>query len=261
MALPKIYDTPAEAVADIPDGAVIMSSGFGGAGGRPVHLAVALSARGVKDLTIIEQTMGVLGLDLLGTPLANMAGLNVPPDYKDLVDLYVNKQVKKLITPVIPIAGNPTIVEALKEMIGLDVMEIELLPQGTFAERIRAGGAGIKGFFTAVSAGTIIGEGKETRVIDGELCVLEPPMRADYALIRAYKADRLGNLIYRGTSRSYGPIMATAADVTIVEVDEIVEVGELDPEVVVTPGIYVDRMVKVPPPFWTYNELCIRGER
>jgi len=261
VALPKIYDTPAEAVADIPDGAIIMSSGFGGAGGRPVHLAAALAKKGVRDLTIIEQTMGVLGLDLFGTPLAIMAGINVPPDYKDLVDLYENKQVKKLITPVIPIAGNPTIVEALKEKIGLDVMEIELIPQGTFAERIRAAGAGIKGFYTTISAGTIIGEGKETKVIDGELCVLEPPMRADYALIRAYKADKLGNLIYRGTSRSYGPIMAAAAAVTIVEVDEILEIGELDPEMVVTPGIYVDRIVKVPHPFWPYNELHIRGER
>lgn len=123
-------------------------------------------------------------------------------------------------------------------------VELEMVPQGTFAERIRAGGAGIAGFYTPTGVGTVAAEGKEKKYFDGKEYLLEPALRADFALIKAHKADRLGNLTYRMTARNFNPVMATAANVTIAEVDEIVEVGELDPEAVITPGIFVDRVVK-----------------
>ena len=125
-------------------------------------------------------------------------------------------------------------------------LELEITPQGTLAERIRAGGAGIGGFYTPTGVGTIVEEGKEKRLIDGREHILELPLKADYALIKAFKADKMGNLVYRMTARNFNPPMATAARVTIVEVDELLEIGELDPEVIVTPGIYVNRIVKVP---------------
>jgi len=251
MALPKIYDTPEQAIADIPDGATIMTSGFGGAGGRPLNLIAALVDKGVKDITLINHVYG-LSMGIPGVVKAvDMLGLHYPAEYEDTWLLFKNGQVKKWIGSVALVYGKLVVGQMRDWVEGR--MEIEIVPQGTLAERIRAGSAGIKGFYTTVSAGTSLAEDKETRIIDGEECVLEYPLRADYALIRAYKADKLGNLIYRGTSRSFGPLMATAADATIVEVDEIVEIGELDPEAIVTPGIYVDRMVKVPKPWWPYN--------
>jgi 3-oxoadipate CoA-transferase alpha subunit len=133
---------------------------------------------------------------------------------------------------------------AEKQILGGEV-ELEILPQGTLAERIRAGGAGIPAFYTPTGSGTVIGEGKEERVFDGRTCLLEHALKADYAFVRAYRADAMGNLVYRGTQRQFNPIMAMAAKTTIAEVDEIVETGELDPEVIVTPGIFVNRIVRV----------------
>ena len=135
---------------------------------------------------------------------------------------------------------------AFEKKVLANEIEAEFIPQGTMAERIRAGGFGIGGFYTRTGVGTMVAEGKEERIIDGKEYILEMPLKADFALIRAYKADKVGNLIYRGTMRSFNAVMATAADITIVETDDLVEVGEIDPDVVVTPELFVDRIVLVP---------------
>jgi len=235
MQKEKVYPGFAEAVADIPDGATVMIDGFGGAGGMPEHLLLALRDHGAKELTIIGNTAG----------LGGTFGTKPAVHYVDPSILVENGQVKKAIAsyPFSPSPSRPTIFE--KKCLAGEA-ELELVPQGTLAERIRAGGAGIEGFYTPTGVGTVIEKGKEKRVIGGKECPLELPLRADYAIIRAHKADRMGNLVFRGTSRSFNAIMATAARVTIVEVDEIVEPGQLDPEAVVTPSIYVDRIVKRP---------------
>ena len=233
MPKEKVYLSFAEAVADIPDGATVMIDGFGGAGGMPEYLILALRDQGAKNLTIIGNTTG----------LGGTFGVTPGCRYIDPSILAENRQVKKAIAsyPFSPSPSRPTVFE--KQCLAGEA-ELELVPQGTLAERIRAAGAGIEGFYTPTGAGTVIEEGKEKRVIAGKECLLELPLRADYALIRAHKADGMGNLVFRGTSRSFNAIMATAARITIVEVDEIVEPGELDPEAIVTPGIYVDRIVK-----------------
>ncbi len=225
----KIVESFDQAVADVPDGAVIMLSTFAGPGGTAYYLIGALRQQGAKDLTIIANTAGGIGLTL---------------DYDDHRILFENRQVRKVIAsfPFSPSASRPTAAE--KQIVAGEV-ELEILPQGTLTERIRAGGAGIPAFFTPTGAGTVVEEGKEKRTFDGRPCLLEHALKADYAFVRAYKADRMGNLVYRGTQRQYGPIMATAARVTIAEVDEIVDTGELDPEAIVTPGIFVNRIVKV----------------
>ncbi len=227
--LNKVVQSFDEAVADVPDGAVIMIGNFAGPGGTPFYLIRALHKQGAKGLTIIANTAGGIGLTL---------------DFDDHRILFESRQVRKVIAsfPFSTSASRPSPAE--KQILGGEV-ELEILPQGTLAERIRAGGAGIPAFYTPTGSGTVIEEGKETRVFDGRPCLLEHALKADYALIRAYRADDMGNLVYRGTQRQFNPIMAMAAKVTIAEVDEIVLTGELDPEVIVTPGIFVNRIVKV----------------
>ena len=205
------------AVAMIPDGATIMMGGFGLCG-LPENLIKALHARGTKDLTIISNNAGVDGFGV---------GL-----------LLNNRQVRRVVCSFI--GGNPDLAE---QYLG-GTVEVELNPQGTLAERIRAGGAGIGGFFTPTGYGTIVAEGKETRVIDGRHYVLEMPLKADFAFVKAFRGDRQGNLVYRKTARNFNPIMATAATVTIAEVEELVEPGAIDPEAVVTPGIFVKHLFR-----------------
>ncbi|MDM8000726.1 MAG: 3-oxoacid CoA-transferase subunit A [Dehalococcoidia bacterium] len=225
----KIFETFDEAVKDVPDGAVIMIGNFAGPGGTPFYLIQALRRQGAKNLTIIANTAGGIGLTL---------------DYDDHRILFENRQVKKVIAsfPFSTSASRPSPAE--KQILAGEV-ELEILPQGTLAERIRAGGAGIPAFYTPTGAGTVIEKGKEVRVFDGRPCLLEKALRADYAFVRAFKADVMGNLVYRGTQRQFNPIMATAAKTTIAEVDRIVDAGDLDPDAVVTPGIFVHRIVQV----------------
>ena len=196
----------------VPDGATLMVGGFGVCG-LPENLIKALHERGVRDLTIISNNAGIDGFGI-GRLLADHS-------VRKMISTYVgeNKEFERQF-----LSGE---------------LEVDLVPQGTFSERIRAGGAGIGGFFTPTGYGTVVAEGKETRVIDGKHYVLEMPLRADYAFVRAWKGDRLGNLVYRKTARNFNPMMATAAKVTIAEVEQLVEPGEIAPDQVVTPGIFV----------------------
>ena len=232
----KIVPTFAEAVSDIPDGAMLMIDGFAGPGGTPQNLIRALRDHGAGDLTIISNTAGLASVTGFGTVPGD-----IPTDIGVLVE---NEQVKKVIAsfPVSPSASRPTAFEkAYRE----GNAELEVVPQGTLAERIRAGGAGIPAFYTPTGAGTLIAEGKEVRTFDGREHLLETALKADFALLRAHRSDALGNTQYRGTSRNFNGVMATAADVVVMEVDEIVEPGEIDPGAVHSPGIYVDRIVKI----------------
>ena len=213
----KVLKSAEEAVALIPDGATVMCGGFGLCG-LPENLIKALHDRGTRDLTIISNNPGV---DDFGVGM-----------------LVRKKQVKKIYASYV---GENK--EFERQAIAGEI-EYTLVPQGTLAERIRAAGAGIGGFFTPTGYGTIVAEGKETRVIDGRNYVLELPLHADFALIKAYKADTRGNLIYRKTARNFNPVMATAAKVTLAEVEAIVEPGELDPDAIVTPGVYVAHILK-----------------
>ena len=225
-SLSKVYPSGAEAVRDMPDGAVVMIDGFAGPGGMPHYLMLALRDHGAKDLTMVSNTAGI----------ARIIGFGTPPGYQaiDHSILIENGQIRKAIAsyPVSPSPARPSAFELAWQR---GEVEIEVVPQGTLAERIRAGGAGVAAFYTPTGAGTLLTEGKETRTINGREYVLEPALRADYCLIRGYKADTLGNVVYKGTSRNFNAVMAPAAAVTVIEVDEIVEAGELDPEAIVTP--------------------------
>ena len=216
----KIRDSIESALADIHDGATIMIGGFGLAG-QPQELIDGLINRGAKDLTIVNNNAGngEVGLALL-----------IKSGFVKKIICSFPRQSDSYIFDEAYLAGR---------------IELEVVPQGNLAERIRAAGAGIGGFFTPTGFGTLLAEGKETRTIDGKNYVFESPIHADFALIKAHKADRLGNLIYRKTARNFGPVMAAAAKTTIVHVSEIVETGSLDPESVVTPGIFVNRIVEV----------------
>lgn len=216
----KAVATVADALDGVEDGATVLVGGFGLAG-QPIQLIDGLRERGTKDLTIV----------------ANNAGNGDT----GLAALLKAGQVRKVI------CSFPRQVDSwvFDELYRAGSIELEVVPQGNLAERIRAGGAGIGGFFTPTGVGTLLAEGKETRVIDGREYVLESPIKGDVALIGAYKGDRLGNLVFRKTSRNFNPLMATAAKLTVAQVDEIVEVGDLDPEAIVTPAIYVDRVVGV----------------
>lgn len=220
ILISKLSTSAASAVADIPDGATIMIGGFGRAG-QPVELIDALVDHGAADLTIVSNNAGNGDLGL--------AALLAAGRVRKMVCSFP-RQVDSHVFDGLYRAGS---------------IELELVPQGNLAERIRAAGAGIGAFFTPTGFGTQLADGKETRAINGRHYVLEYPIEADYALISALKADRLGNLIYRKTSRNFGPVMAAAAAVTVVQVDEVLEVGQLDPEAVVTPGIFVNRVVEV----------------
>lgn len=213
----KVMASAAEAVQDIADGAVIMSGGFGLCG-NPENLITALHEKGVKRLTIISNNCGTTEL-----------GLGV---------LLKAKQVAKMIASYV---GENK--EFERQFLSKE-LEVELNPQGTLAERIRAGGCGIGGFYTPTGVGTVIAEGKETKVIDGREYVLEKPLKADFAIVRAWKGDALGNLIFRKTARNFSPLMCMAAKVTIAEVEELVPTGSLDPDQIHVPSIFVKRVVQ-----------------
>jgi 3-oxoadipate CoA-transferase, alpha subunit len=212
-----------DAVADIPDGAIIHVSGFGGVG-IPVDLCDAVHRQGAKELTIVNNGVG--------------SGKN------GMAVLIGAGRVRKIVCSF-PRTPNP---EVFQKKYQAGEIELELVPQGTLAERIRAAGAGVGAFYTPTSVGTPLGEGKETRVLQGREMVLEHPLHADFALVKADQADRWGNLTYRKSARNFGPIMCMAAKTTIVQVREIVPLGALDPEKIATPSIFVDRIVRVANP-------------
>ena len=236
MAIDKVVGTFEEAVAEIRDGARIMVDGFAGPGGTPQNLIRVLRDLGARELTIISNTAGLASVTGFGTVPGQR-----PIDIGVLVD---NGQVKRVIAsfPVSPSPSRPTSFELAHQK---GEVELELVPQGTLAERIRAGGAGVPAFYTPTAVGTTLAEGKETRTFDGREHVLELALKADFALLRADKADTLGNLVYRGTSQNFNGVMAAAAGTTIAEVDEIVNIGALEPSAVHTPGIYVQRIVRI----------------
>jgi 3-oxoadipate CoA-transferase, alpha subunit len=217
----KIFDSLHSAVADVHDGATVMIGGFGTAG-MPAELIDALIEQGARELTIVNNNAG--------------------NGETGLAALLKAKRVRKIICSF-PRQADSYVFDALYRA---GDIELELVPQGNLAERIRAAGAGIGGFFTPTGYGTELAKGKETRVIDGKPYVLEMPLHADFALIKAYKGDRWGNLIYRKTARNFGPIMASAAKTAIVQVSEVVPLGALDPEEIITPGIFVQRVIEVP---------------
>ena len=236
MAINKVVASFEEAVADIPDGETLMVDGFAGPGGTSQHLIRALRDHGAKDLTIISNTAGLASIIGFGTLPGDR-----PVDIGILVD---NEQIKKVVASF-PVSPSPSRPNSYERAYNEGKVELELVPQGTLAERIRAGGAGIAGFYTPTGIGTQLAEGKEVRVFDGREHVLELPLKADFALLRGHKADTMGNVVYRGTSRNFNGVMATAADVTIMEVDEVVEVGELDSHDIHTPGLFVNRVVEI----------------
>jgi 3-oxoacid CoA-transferase subunit A len=213
----QIFSDFTQAVEGIQDGMTLMVGGFGLCG-IPENLIKAIAKKGTKDLTVISNNCGVddWGLGLL---------LN-------------NKQIKKIIASYV---GENK--EFERQLLAGEI-EVELTPQGTLAEKIRSGGAGIPAFFTPAGVGTPIAEGKEVRVINGKEYILEESLTADYSLIRAYKADTMGNLVYRKTARNFNPMIAAAGKVTIAEVEEIVEVGELDPDFIHSPGVYVQALIQ-----------------
>jgi 3-oxoadipate CoA-transferase, alpha subunit len=234
MPINKIVATFDEAVADIEDGSVILVGGFGSVMSMPSCLLVALDKKGVKNLTTVSNSSG------FGPEFGRMRGAKFPEDMDILVR---NERIKKAIVSA-PVSA--VVVNNFEKLLRAGKIEIEMVPQGTLAERVRAAKAGIGGFYTPTGVGTFVAEGKEKKIIDGRKYILELPIKADFALIHALKGDRWGNLVYKGTSRTFNPTMAGAARVTIAEVDEIVELGELDPETIVTPGVYVDRVVQRP---------------
>src|ERR1700731_641342 len=217
MAVSKIFPNAAAALAGVlKDGMTIMSGGFGLCG-IPAALIETIRESGVKNLTIVSKNAGIDG-----------AGLGI---------LLETRQVKKMISSYV--GENATFA---KQYLSGE-LEIEFNPQGTLAERIRAGGAGVPGFYTATGVGTQIAEGKETKEFDGRTYVLERGLHADLAVIHAWKADREGNLIYRKTARNFNPTMAAAADQVVVEVEDLVDYGQIDPDHIITPGIFVNRIV------------------
>ena len=211
----KVVASAEEAVRDIPDGASIMIGGFGLCG-NPENLIRALVKKGVKDLTTMSNNAGVDGF---GVGLLLAAG-----QIRRHIGTYVGEN------------------KLLEQMVLSGKIELELVPQGTFSERMRAGGAGIPAFFTPTGVGTVVGENKETREFEGRTYVMERALKADYAFIKAWKGDKWGNLMYRKTARNFNPMMATAARITIAEVEQLVEVGELEPDSIHTPGVYVKRI-------------------
>lgn len=214
----KIYASVDETVADIPDGARILFGGFGGAG-FPNNLIQALSRKGVKDITAVSNNCGTREGEL---------GL-----------MFKNHQIKHVIASFPGPHAN-----YFQERFAAGEVTLELVPQGILCERMRAAAAGLQGFYSPVGVGTEVAEGKEERVLNGRRCILEMPIHADYAFIRAQRADELGNLTYRLAARNFNPIMAMAADTTIAEVEEIVPVGTIPPENVITPAIFVHRIVQ-----------------
>lgn len=215
----KVYGTVDEVLADISDGASVMFGGFGGAG-FPYNLVRGLARRGVRNLTAISNNCG--------------------RGEGELSVLFRAQQIARVIASF---PGPDS--KYFQEQFAAGAIELELAPQGTLCERMRAAAAGLPAFYTPVGVRTEVGAGKEERTFNGKPAILETALSADYALIRAHKADRIGNLMYRKAARNFNPIMASAARITIVEVEQIVEVGALDPETIMTPSIFVDRVVQV----------------
>ena len=211
----KVVANADEAIRDLQDGAVIMSGGFGLCG-NPENLINAIHRKGVKNLTIISNNCGTTD--------------------KGLGILLQTRQVRKMVSSYV---GEN---KEFERQFLAGELEVELNPQGTLAERIRAGGAGLGGFYTPTGAGTQIAQGKESRVIDGREMIFEKPLKADYAIVRAWKGDKWGNLVFRKTARNFSPMMCTAARITVAEVERLVEVGELDPDQVHVPSVYVNRI-------------------
>ena len=234
MPINKIVASFDEAVADIPDGATIMIGGFGTVASTATCLLEALARKGVKDITTVSNTTG------FGSDVWKLLGYKFAEDMDILVR---NGQIKKAIVaaPVSTIYQN-----TFEKLLRAGKVDLEMVPQGTLAERIRAARAGLGGVYVPTGVGTLMEKGKEKKVINGKTYLLELPIHADFALIKAHKGDRWGNLVYRRTSRTFNATMAGAAKVTIAEVDEIVELGELDPEAIITPGAYVDRVIARP---------------
>jgi 3-oxoadipate CoA-transferase alpha subunit len=230
----KTVADAALAVAGIADGSTVMIGGFGRAG-QPVELIDALIEQGAGDLTIVSNNAGNGDIGLAA--------------------LLAKRRVRRIICSF-PRQRDSWVFDGLYRA---GEIELELVPQGNLAERIRAAGAGIGGFFTPTGVGTQLADGQEERTIEGRRYVLQYPIRADYALISAYRGDRWGNLVYRETARNYGPIMASAAATTVAQVDEIVELGALDPESVVTPGIFTDRVVAVGTRAWIQDGDFVGG--
>jgi 3-oxoadipate CoA-transferase, alpha subunit len=219
----KTVASMAEALKDVKDGSVVLIAGFGNSG-IPVELIDGLIEQGAKDLTVVSNNAG--------------------SGRTDVAKLLATGRVRKLVCSYPRTSGSVV----FEELYSAGKLELELVPQGTLSERMRAAAAGIGGFYTPTAAGTKLAEGKESRMIDGREFVLEMPLKGDVALVKAERADRWGNLTYRLAARNFGPTMAAAADLAIVQAREIVELGAIDPELVVTPGIFVDRVVHVPNP-------------
>ena len=228
----KKFSSVAEAVADIPDGAIVMVGGFG-ASGSPIELLHALIDHGSKDLTVINNNTGNGEVGLAA--------------------LIGNGQVSKMICSFPRSSQSRVFPRMYKE----GKIELELVPQGTLAERIRAAGAGIPAFYTPTTVGTVLAQGKEDRKFDGRTYVMEPWLKADFALIKCEVADPLGNLTYNKTARNFSPIMCMAATTTIVQTGKLVTAGEIDPEHVITPGIFVNRVVEVTDPI--HEDTLIAG--
>ncbi len=231
----KIVGTAAEAVAEIFDGATVMISGFGEAG-SPIELIHALIDHGARDLTIVSNNTG--------------------NGHIGLAALIENKQVKKMICSF-PRTANSVV---FPELYRRGEIELELVPQGTLAERIRAGGAGVPAFYTPTSVNTPLAEGKETRIFNGKPYVMEYGLKADFALVKCKIADRYGNLLYNKTARNFGPVMCMGASRSIVQASQVVELGMLDPETVVTPGIFVSKVVEISNPL-SENQLIKENRR
>lgn len=245
MSINKILNSFDEAVADVFDGAVIFMGGFGPANGTPSNLLRALAKQGAKNLTLVGNTPGYGR-----APEGSAPFRKTPPNYDDGGILIQSGQVSRVIC-AFPGQNRPGIPTPLYDRFNTGELQVEMAPQGTLAERIRAAKAGISAFYVPTGVGTVMEEGKETRYFGGCKNILEYPLKADFALIRAYKADRYGNLVYQGTSRNFNPVMAGAAKITIAEVDMVVDLGVLDPEIIVTPSIYVNRVVS--------REILVKG--
>lgn len=222
----KTYKTLSESIFDVNDGATVMVGGFTGRG-TPSKLLLALREKSPKNLTIIRN-------DASG-------GWKNPID----VDILIEAGLVKKVVTCFAVFGSPKKISVLEKAVLGGKTEVELVPQGTLAERIRATGAGIGAFYTAVGAGTVAAENKESRMIDGKEMILEYSLRADFALVHAHTGDTMGNLVYKGSTRNFNPIMAMAAQTTIAEVENLVKPGEIDPNFVMTPSIFVHRVVKI----------------
>jgi 3-oxoadipate CoA-transferase alpha subunit len=257
MPINKIINSFNEAIEDIRDGATLMIGGFGSSPAEPPSWLIrALASKGVKDLTVIAN-LGGWGRTLIPKFRQTMAVLmeDYPWWYDDHGLLVENGQVKKIVCSWAS-GMSPAHVNEVEKRFKEGKIEVEITPQGTLCERIRAARAGVGAFYVGTGVGTLAENGKEVREFTGKKYILELALKADFALIHAHKADRWGNLVYKGTGRTFNALMAGAATTTIAEVDQVVELGEIDPEAVVTPGIYVDRVVPRP---WGEIEKWMKG--